>query len=231
VHETVVYSRHKASLNELCSDIVVLILQLRQAKTLPDPVQLRSRGKELFARFDHNARDMGLAAEEIDTARLALVAFFDEAVFGLEFNGKSQWQENPLGMELLGINYAGVEFFKRLEECRRRSRERQDVLELLLLCLMLGYKGQYMNDPEGLRRLIAEVRSEFLHSKDGKSASQLSPGGKPEGEIRMFVRSEIPAWVVVFSAIAIALLFYAFMTWQINDVANAALTSIMSGLR
>src|SRR5512133_2449638 len=134
------------SLAELSSECLMLIQQLRLAKNVEDPGRLRAKTMDVLARFEREAKDSGFDAETTRNAEFALAAFLDEAVTALPFAEKDIWIANPIQSEMFGLNYAGEEIFRRLEELRRRPNEHLQVLEVYYLCLVLGFKGKYQMD-------------------------------------------------------------------------------------
>ena len=78
----------KQSLSDLSSDCLMLIVQLRSAKNIDDPAQLRERTKAVLDRLDRAAKDAGFEREDIENAKFALVAFIDG--FQAQAPGESQ---------------------------------------------------------------------------------------------------------------------------------------------
>ena len=139
---------------------------------------------EVLTRFERQAKDSGFDTETTRNAEFALVAFLDEAVTGLPFADKESWLSNPLQSELFGLNSAGEDFFRRLEELRRRPQEHIQVLEIYYLCLVLGFKGKYhMDNPEGLRQLVEDTKADILRTKDRRYQIPLAPHGAPEEKL------------------------------------------------
>lgn len=215
------------SLAELASECLMLIQQLRLAKGIEDPMRLRSKTLEVLAHFERNAKDAGFDAENCRNAEFALAAFLDEAVTGLSFADKELWIANPLQSELFGLNYAGEDFFRRLEELRRRPQEHIQVLEVYYLCMVLGFKGKYhLDNPEGLRQIIEETKADILRTKERRFQIPLSPHGAAEEKFGEIVTRNLPGWLVAAVAGGVAVLLFFVLSWMISGAADTVKTLI-----
>jgi len=211
----------KRDLAALSSECLTLILQLRAAKNVEDPVQLRIKVLEVLARFDRRARDVGHELEDVQNTKFALVAFLDEAITTSTFTGKEEWLGNPLQLELFARNDAGEEFFRRLQSLRQRPQAHTSVLEVYYLCLVLGYKGKFLfHDTESLRGLVNDTKADLLRGKERHTGQRLSPHGMPQENIARAVYKEVPLWMIGAGAAALAILFFLIMSWTISGAAS-----------
>jgi type VI secretion system protein ImpK len=209
-------------LAEISGECFMLIQQLRLARNVEDGQRLRSKTLEVLARLEREARDAGFDSETCRNAKFPLVAFLDEAVTGLSFLDKDVWLANPLQSELFGTNSAGEEFFRRLEELRRRPHENLAVLEIYYLCLVLGFKGKYhLDNPEGLRQLIEETKADIFRTKERRFHLPLSPHGTPEEKIGEMVTRNVPGWLVAAAAGGISVLVFLVLSWLISGTADS----------
>jgi type VI secretion system protein ImpK len=199
----------------------MLIQQLRLAKNVENPERLRTKTMEVLARLDRDARDAGVDTETCKSAKFALVAFLDEAVTSVSFAEKEVWISNPLQSELFGLNSAGEDFFRRLDELRRRPQENIPVLEVYYLCLVLGFKGKYLLDnPEGLRHLVEETKSDIIRAKERRFQIPLSPHGMPEEKFGEIVTKNLPGWLVAAAAGGIGVVCFLVLSWLISGAAD-----------
>ncbi len=213
----------KRRLVEFASPCLTLILQLRASRDFGDAAMLRQRLKDLFNRFERNAKDAGLDNDLVRHAKFALVAFTDESILGSNWSGKASWLANPIAMELFKTFNAGEEFFKYLDELRQRTRLNLEALEVYYLCLALGFKGKYgplPQGPEKLRMLVEDVHHELRREINKPVDAPLSPHGKPRDLIRQAIKERVPAWVVGVGAAALGLLIYLVASYFIGEKAG-----------
>jgi type VI secretion system protein ImpK len=87
----------------------------------------------------------GYETAEIREAEFAVVAFLDEAILSSKEPQAEEWRKRPLNIELFGQAIAGDAFFDRLADIERRrdSWHQADLLEVYLLCLLLGFEGRF----------------------------------------------------------------------------------------
>jgi type VI secretion system protein ImpK len=126
-----------------------------------DPETFRRRTKRSLTEIARDSAKLDYANEDVTEAHFAVVAFLDEAVLTSNDPSRTQWARGSLQEELFGQAHAGEEFFKRLEELRTRrdSPQLADILEVYLLCLLLGYEGRYAGGSKAeLRFLVEELR-------------------------------------------------------------------------
>jgi type VI secretion system protein ImpK len=137
-----------------------------QAKrqNLTDPVTFRRRIKDALEDVQREAAAAGYAVKESRDAETAVVAFLDETILSLTGPARDRWAEKPLSVELYGEAIAGEVFFDRLEELRTASDSAHvaDILEVYLVCLLLGFEGKYSGPYRLQARAIADrVRAQI----------------------------------------------------------------------
>ena len=214
-------STRRLTLSDAASECLLLIQQVRLATAIGDPGQLRARTLEVLKRFERSARDGGFESDQVQMAKFALVAFLDEAVAGAAFGDKELWTTNPLQAELFGLNSAGEEFFRRLNDLRQHPQANVQVLEVYYLCMVLGFKGRYQLDsPEVLRRLVEETRADLLKAKEPRFMQPLSPHAKPGERLAGGGGREVPAWAMAAAAAAVALIVFLILSWLISGATD-----------
>ena len=82
-----------------------------------------------------------------------------------------------MAQALYGQPNAGDVFFDRLEETQRSRKDTQqlaDVLEVYLLCMLLGFEGRYSGGSKAeIRRIVDQTRSRIDHIR--QRSKRLSP--------------------------------------------------------
>ncbi|MFH1197526.1 MAG: type IVB secretion system protein IcmH/DotU [bacterium] len=216
-------------LSDICSDCLLLILQLRSIKEFGDPVQLRERIINLLEKIEKDAHINGINSEKVQMAKFALAAFIDETIVGSEWTKKNSWLSEPLQLKLFNSFNAGEEFFTRLSQLRQRIKENADVVEVYYLCLALGFRGKYqIESPEYVRSIIEGLYND-LYLTSLKTADVLAPNGKPHDEFVHSVKERVPLWVIGIVAAAVAVCFFIVMSFLISENADDVV-KIVQGL-
>ena len=124
-----------------------------------DADAFRAQVKHLLALANRDATQAGYDPRSVKLAVYAYAAFLDESVLGSREPALASWARQSLQEEVFGEHMAGETFFARLDELlgRQDSDETADVLEVFLLCLLLGFRGRYAATDRGA--LDAHVRA------------------------------------------------------------------------
>lgn len=219
----------KRRLPRLCEEAFLLILQLRAINEYGDTSLLRQRIFQLLDKLEQRGKQAGIAREDLQSAKFALTAFMDETILTSQWSQKDAWVEKTLGFELFQRMDAGEEFFRSLEELRRRSASNVELLEVYYLCLALGFKGKYMIYEQEKRRLLIKDLANELRTIRGNSSAPLSPRGKRREQIAEVVKKEVPAWIVAVGAGAVGFIFYLIMLWISRSEARAVMDALLKG--
>lgn len=177
----------------------------------PDAASFRQRVKQLIAAADDEARREGYPAEYVKLAVYAYVAFLDESVLNSGLPIFAEWPRQPLQEEVFGDHMAGETFFRYLAEllARQDAADLADVLEIFLLCMLLGFRGKYSAGGQGtLHGLISQVQDKIARIRGARP--ELSPAWRPPEEV---IERRRDPWVrrlayVAIGTFALALLLF-----------------------
>ncbi len=169
--------RRHENLALVFQEILVGSERLRSGRqTVADPAAFRQQVIDALKIADLQARNQGYAAEDIKLAIFAVVAFVDESILNLRLPVFADWPRRPLQEELFGHHVAGEIFFKNLQELlgKNDSQDLADLLEVYLMCLLLGFAGRYSLGDRGELRAITDAANEKIRRIRG-GVPALSP--------------------------------------------------------
>jgi type VI secretion system protein ImpK len=128
-----------------------------------DAASFRAHVKSLLSAADGEARGRGYDPNDVKLAIYAYAAFLDETVLNSAQALFAEWTRQPLQEEIFGEHMAGENFFRYLHDLlgRADSADLADLLEVYLLCLQLGFRGRYMNDPGSLQGLMLSIQQKM----------------------------------------------------------------------
>ncbi|MDN5781777.1 MAG: DotU family type IV/VI secretion system protein, partial [Luteimonas sp.] len=154
------------SLLDLMSDGFYLLLLLKRGQ-LPGSVDGFVQAVQRFLDgVERGAIKLGIASEDVYTAKYAFCAAVDEVVLSQPSSIRDAWELQPLQLRLFGDHLAGENFFSRLEELRAQGAPRLPSLEVYHYCLLLGFEGKYrLEGPEKLGYLTARLGDEIVYLK------------------------------------------------------------------
>jgi type VI secretion system protein ImpK len=213
-------------LADLCSDSLMLTLQLRLSQNFGDADLLRERIIGMLNRMEKYARRENFDKKEIQRAKFALVAFIDETIISSEWEQKEIWLANPLQLQIFNRFDAGEKFFQLLDHFRTRPYDYSQLMEIYFLCLSLGFKGKYgIRDQAGLKLVIEDIYHDLKRVMVKKQVT-LAPHGHRRDEISEVISREIPVWVVGIGAVVVGLIFYIIMTIMSQNTADMVVNFI-----
>ncbi len=191
---------------------------------LTDVDAFRRRMKAALQEAEREAGVAGYGSGEIRDAEFAVVAFLDEAILSSKEPKAEEWRKKPLNIELFGQAVAGDVFFDKLLDIERRrdSAQLADLLEVYLLCLLLGFEGRFAPPLRGEAFRIMERlrgRIETIRGTD----YELSPPMEFRAEPVAAAAAPAPNWWwwVAGSIAAAVLLFFLYqwsLSWRLSQI-------------
>jgi type VI secretion system protein ImpK len=162
---------------------------------------------------EEEARRAGYAGNDVRLAVYAVVALLDESVLASSNPVFREWARRPLQQEWFAGHVAGESFFNHVRELLMAddSHRTADLLEVHLLCLLLGYRGRFGSDRDADLRAIEDRIAEKIRRVRGYDP-RLSPSGLPAAE--RVARTYDP-WVRWATGMAVALLVVAIVLFVV----------------
>jgi type VI secretion system protein ImpK len=222
-----------AELNDFLSGIVnplvraanpllLLAVQLRHSVSMPaDVIRLREQAVAEVRSFERRAQSAGVDTQSIVATRYVLCTMLDESVNNAPWGDQSGWAQQTLLVTFHGEAYGGAKFFQILDRLSADFSRHLDLIELMYICLALGFGGRYLVEPGGLARL-ADIQDDLYRRIRGlreAPATELAPHWRGVEDRRNPVMRHVPLWVAA-SAAAVVLLgaFLVFFT-KLNALA------------
>lgn len=151
-----------------------------------DAESFRRQMKGWLQDAERNARALKYDHQDIQDGNLAVVAFLDEVILACDDHVRSEWMRLPLAQEVLGQSAAGEVFFERLEGLLTTSRDSPglaDVIDVYLLCLVLGFQGKHAREPGELHAIAERTRVRIEGIRDDRDKALAPRGDLPEESI------------------------------------------------
>ena len=156
--------------------------------------------------FQTQAHSQNLDSKSILTARYVLCTALDEAVLNTPWGLDSEWAQHSLLSSFHKEVSGGERFFQLLKSLGQNPANNLHLLELMYLCLSLGFEGRYRIVQNGKDKLmqIREWLYQLIQKERGRSERELSPHWQGVTDKRNPLIRFVPLWV--FGAIAAGLL-------------------------
>jgi type VI secretion system protein ImpK len=134
--------------------------------------------------------------------RYALVCWLDE-IFIVDSPWGPEWNEHKLESMLYGTNDRAWAFWEQARKAE--SRPGGDALEVYFLCVMLGFRGEYREQPDRLQAWVAATQSRI--AKGMAQEMQLPPELDPPVYVPpRYWRDRMQRMVVVAAVVALCLI-------------------------
>lgn len=219
------------NLGLLYQGLLTGIIRLKaQRQSIPDNETFRKRTKATLQEVERLAVATGYDVRDVRDTHFAVVAFLDSVVLHSKDAVRAEWERKPLQQELFGQAEAGVVFFEKLEQFRSRRDTEQlaDILEVYLLCLLLGFEGRYSGGQRGELEGITDslrMRIEYIRGRD----DQISPAASLPPAMAPAAPPKVPRSYLRLAAIGLVvftLLFFLILKLNLK-LSSDALGSLL----
>jgi len=209
----------KTNLAFCFQEILTATVRLRFNKqSAPKPEIFRAHMREAYRLATLEAQSSEYQFDYINIAGHAVIAFLDETVALSQNTAFSGWWISPLTKELFPDASADA-FYTDLDDLlsSRDSTEVGDTIEVLYLCLLLGYRGSLKDRSGELSDYLDKISAKMLHIR-GVRASLVPDWGVPPEPIEPLpiggarrigiaaIAVSIAICIIVFAASKFALL-------------------------
>mgnify|MGYP001824699580 FL=1 len=211
--------------------LLALVGQLRNTSSHSDVDSLRAHVVQEVHEFEAVAKSRGVRAEIIMAARYALCTLLDETVLNTPWGSKSVWSEQTLLSIFHNDLWGGERFFVILDRMLMEPARNLEILELLYICLALGFEGKYRVTERGQTRLgeIQDNLYRTIRTQQGDFEPELSPHWKGMEDHRNRLARYVPFWVIGAISAALLLMIYigfSYSLMRVSDPVYAELNDI-----
>ena len=184
--------------------LLQLLGRIRNTFNPPDPGELRMRTIQAMRDFETAGRAAAIPQEVLHPARYALCASIDDVVLHTPWGAASPWVQASLVSTFHQEVISGEGFFHQLSALKREPARNLMLLELMYLCLSLGYQGQYRlsrNGPAQLEQIREDLYQTIVRLR-APYEQGLSPRWKGIEAPYRPARALVPVWVMALVALA-----------------------------
>ena len=198
--------------------LLSLAIRLRNRAQHTDVDALRERAIAEVKQFEQSALEASQPARSIRIARYALCATIDDLVLNTPWGSQSSWSRQSMVGTFHNETSGGERFYELLEQMEKDPARNRDILELLYLCLSLGFEGRLrveQRGPAGLSKLRdGLVRT--IRAQRGDTDRDLSPHWRGVAAGHRPLSSYIPPWLVAVVTVALLCLTYVGFSYALN---------------
>lgn len=218
------------ALEKACSGLLALLTQINCSQSQSDPKELKNKIVHEIKQFQISAQGQNVDTQTISSARYVLCTVLDEAVLNTPWGNNSGWAQQSL-LSLFHKEVSGGErFFHLLKSLAQNPSKNRGILELMYLCLALGFEGRYRIIEGGKNKLagIREWLYQILQKERGMLEHGLSPHWKGVVDRRNPLAKFIPLWVFGAVAAGLLTLIYSVFLIQLNKDSDPVFSQILA---
>ncbi|MCP3869021.1 MAG: type VI secretion system protein TssL [Gammaproteobacteria bacterium] len=201
------------------SPLLSLLSKLRNTPHHQDVTGLRSHMEQEIHNFENRARSENVDRETIHEASYCLCTVVDETVLNTPWGNESTWKNQSLLIQFHREAWGGQKFFDILQHKLQEPNRHIDLLELMYICMSMGFEGKFRVIDDGLRTLeqLRDSTYRAIRRQRGEFERNLSPHWRSEESTSHTLRYHIPLWVVAAFASALLLSTYLIFSYFINQ--------------
>jgi type VI secretion system protein ImpK len=207
---------------DAAATLLALATRLRRARQPQNVAALRERVIAELKVFEQKIRAQSLPTNLVRAAHYAVCATIDDIVLNSPWGSQSLWSQQSL-LSTFHVDVAGGDrFFEMLASLQSDPAKNIAVLELLFVCLSLGFEGRYRVHPRGASEL-ARVQENLYHlirQYRGETEHELSPHWQGIPAPHRSVASLVPSWVIAVVAAVALLVVYMGLSFALSDVSD-----------
>lgn len=215
-------------LEKAASLLLNLLGQIRNTSSHPNPTALHQQFADEIRQFEARAQKSGVAPEAIFTARYILCTTVDEFVLSTPWGATSVWRNQSLLRQFHQETSGGEKLFQLLDKLSQDATRHIDLLELIYVCLSLGFQGRYRVEEGGSSKLelIRESLYRTIRNCRGEAETALSPHWEGVNKALEHKSVKLPMWAllaIVLAALAFIFVAFSFSLSRHADPLYAAL--------
>ncbi|MEE9318995.1 MAG: type IVB secretion system protein IcmH/DotU [Granulosicoccus sp.] len=203
-------------LEQAASRLLPLIVTLKNSSSHPAPEQLRNSLIRELDEFKKQARHILKDPKKATQASYVMCTVLDEAAMNTPWGHQANWSQHNLLSTFHNEVAGGQKFFALLKVLGKEPGKNIDLLELMYVCLSLGYEGSYRIANNGQETLI-KVRNwvyETIRSVRDQPITTLSESWHGSDIQERKLSRLTPLWVLSAAALGLASVIY--MSLRIN---------------
>lgn len=198
------------------------VVRLKHSETAEDLANLKERLSGCIRAFEARTHCEGVENSQVTVARYLLCTVVDEAVVTTPWGNESQWSQMSLLSAFHNETFGGEKFFALLDRMSKNPVKHLPMLELMYLCLSLGFEGKYRVIDRGMSELegIRDALFRQIRQLRGDVPRELSPRWEGLDQLRNSPVRIVPWWSVALFTLVCLVVMYSGFAWVLGNSAR-----------
>lgn len=194
------------------STLILLATSLQNLATPPDISRLQHDLYHEMKAFEIRAQSLNYRAQEMQASRYVLCAVLDEIILATPWGRQGGWQQQNLLSTFQSETWGGEKFFVLLQRSCEEPALHIDLLELMYVCLSIGYEGKFKLVEQGQQKLheVTEDLYRVIQQQRGEFSKRLTLT-QPMQQTTNKTRWLLPVWVTgLFVLLCVSVVYMGF---------------------
>lgn len=207
---------------DCAGNLLSLCCQLRIIDGHSDISKLRYQCIELIKSYEQELRVEKISSEIIESSRYCICCFLDETVLNTRWGENSSWASESLLSAFHNEVFGGEYFYTLMDDALQYSAIKYPLLELMYLCLSLGFMGKMRFENQGESKIedYRETLFKAIKSNKAESHRELSPGWQDKVAKGVELRDSFPLWVATTIFAVVIMFVYMAFSYGINEYSS-----------
>ena len=222
---TVTFVQGENKLVTAASNILSVIAELKRPQQDLDLSKLRQHLTLEINSFDVKAKSYAIPETNVVLARYVICAVSDEFVLDTPWGANSNWSEYSLLSVFHQDSAGGQKFFSILEKISQEPASNIELIELMYICLTLGFVGKYRITERGHDQLASLKENVYkqIRAQRGERDNSLSVAipakAKQVNRVQQIPYLKLLG-IIASTFLVVYLAFHFIITSQSNKVAQ-----------
>lgn len=211
------------------STLISLMIKLSASVMQNDVAQLKHKLKDEIKQFEINAARAEISNDTILQARYVICTSLDETVASTPWGQESNWSQQSLLSLFHGETWGGEKFFLLLERLLKEPAKNLNILELMYICISLGFQGKYRVLDNGYAQ-VEHLREDLfrqLRSLRHDFNKELSSHWRGVTDPRSALIRYVPLWVVGALSSVVLLAMFSSFTYMLDQSSTPVIQTII----
>jgi len=203
------------------SHVFKYVLDISSNNSDLDDNEVRDNLISKINQFDESALKLNIENTEILVTRYILCTFVDEFMNNSTLGSNSAWSKNSLLRIFHKETYGGENFFHLLDKFLKTPAKYIHILELMYICLALGFEGKYRVIDRGQIELNNIKDSLFRQIKivQGRDPFPFYTNQQPsKNKFKLFNKVSYP--ILILGTFLLVFIIYVILTFSLNEHDN-----------
>jgi len=209
--------------------LLSLAIRIHDLTVAPDLAQLHQDICHEIKAYEHQAQLQKYHSHIILAGRYALCSLLDETINSATWCPQGAWAKHNLLITFHREPWGGERFFTLLERSLEDPHIHIDIIELMYICLSIGYQGKFLKSPNGTEQHLNirdQVYQSIRHHRGEFSKNLLAQAQTTTTQPKKSIPHRWKVFIALLVGVSLTLTTYSLLNHQLNKILQPILIHI-----